>query len=463
MAINRRLPGWYLGLFLFSFACVQPPKSKFTGAKNEIKFVALDPGPSHAALIQKYNYPVADSNVYVYTPGRPELAQYLQLINHYNTRRSFPTNWNEIIVTDSAFLKKMLHDKPGNVVLIVGINDLKKVYISKCVGAGLNVLADNPLVIDTDGFDSLRNDFILAGKKRVLLYEIMPERFEITSELRRAFMMDKAIFGTLRKGSAGNPAVTFDCTHFLNTYVSGRPLVRPAWFFDPKQQGNGLVDAVSRLVDLVQWECFPDEVINYESEIDVYGAKHWVTDVSPDQFREITQSRSYPIFLRQYVSDSVLRAPVNSEIDYRIKGVHARVSVQWYYNSTEIYNEPCFSIMCGTKCNLVVRQDSVQQYKKVLFIQPAKGVDTASYSKMLVQKMKTWQSKIKGLAVKKVRDEWKVMIPDSFQTSNEARFGLVAEQYFKYLQQGKLPDWEIPAMLAKYYVTTKALELSRKP
>ncbi|HEY0608975.1 MAG TPA: putative oxidoreductase C-terminal domain-containing protein [Chitinophaga sp.] len=28
------------------------------------------------------------------------------------------------------------------------------------------------------------------------------------------------------------------------------------------------------------------------------------------------------------------------------------------------------------------------------------------------------------------------------------------------MKEGKLPDWEVPNMLAKYYTTTKALEMS---
>ena len=30
-----------------------------------------------------------------------------------------------------------------------------------------------------------------------------------------------------------------------------------------------------------------------------------------------------------------------------------------------------------------------------------------------------------------------------------------------YLKEGKLPDWEVPNMLAKYYTTTAALDLAK--
>lgn len=32
----------------------------------------------------------------------------------------------------------------------------------------------------------------------------------------------------------------------------------------------------------------------------------------------------------------------------------------------------------------------------------------------------------------------------------------------EYLQKGKLPDWEVPNMITKYFITTQALELALK-
>ncbi|MDA0201320.1 MAG: hypothetical protein O2806_05930, partial [Bacteroidetes bacterium] len=37
-------------------------------------------------------------------------------------------------------------------------------------------------------------------------------------------------------------------------------------------------------------------------------------------------------------------------------------------------------------------------------------------------------------------------------------FGQVTENYLKYFREGKLPDWEIPNMITKYYTTTKAYQ-----
>ena len=49
-----------------------------------------------------------------------------------------------------------------------------------------------------------------------------------------------------------------ESVHHFYKIVSGSPVIRPAWFFDTSQQGEGIVDVTTHLVDLIQWGCFPD-------------------------------------------------------------------------------------------------------------------------------------------------------------------------------------------------------------
>jgi hypothetical protein len=54
-----------------------------------------------------------------------------------------------------------------------------------------------------------------------------------------------------------------------------------------------------------------------------------------------------------------------------------------------------------------------------------------------------------------------INIPDSYKEGHEAHFGRVTEKYLEYLENHNLPDWEVPNMIAKYYTTTKALEIAK--
>jgi hypothetical protein len=56
-----------------------------------------------------------------------------------------------------------------------------------------------------------------------------------------------------------------------------------------------------------------------------------------------------------------------------------------------------------------------------------------------------------------------VTIPEKYRVGHEAHFAQVTKQFLGYLRDQKsLPAWEKANMLAKYYTTTKGVELSRK-
>ena len=139
----------------------------------------------------------------------------------------------------------------------------KAEYITKSVNAGLNVLADKPMIISPDDFQSLVSAFDTAKSKGVLLYDIMTERYEVTTIMQKLLSQNTDVFGNLEPGTEKDPAVSKISVHHFSKIVSGSPLLRPAWFFDVEQQGEGIVDVTTHLVDLVQWECFPEQVLEY--------------------------------------------------------------------------------------------------------------------------------------------------------------------------------------------------------
>ena len=171
----------------------------------------------------------------------------------------------------------MIAEKNGNVVVLSGNNQKKTDYILQSLQNGFHVFADKPMVVDDKGFEQLKKAFEVAAKNELLLYDIMTERFEITTMLQRELSMIPEIFGTLEKGTAENPAITKESIHHFYKYVSGTVLTRPAWFMDASQQGEGIVDVMTHLVDLVQWECFPEQVIEYTKDISFNTAKRWTT------------------------------------------------------------------------------------------------------------------------------------------------------------------------------------------
>ena len=448
-----------VSLLLLLSSCTQKEaKQMLTPLEGKVKLMNLDPGHFHAALVQKTMYESVDPVVYVYAPDGPEVESYLKRIEDYNTRSGNPTSWEEKVYTGDDFLEKMLMEKQGNVMVVSGNNALKTEYILKTVQNGIHVLADKPMVISPDKFPMLEKAFATARKKEVLLYDIMTERHEITTMLQKEFSLLPEVFGELQVGSPKLPAITKESVHHFSKIVSGKPLIRPPWFFDTEQQGEGIVDVTTHLVDLVQWEAFPEVVLEKE-DVQIISSKRWTTGLTTEMFQKVTGLDSYPSFLKKDVDGSILRVYSNGEINYTLKGVHARVSVIWNFQAPEGTGDTHNSTMRGSKCELMIRQGEAEGYKPTLYIMPTYIDSPDEFRKAL--KLGTQQLAVKypGLAIEEI-DElmWRVEIPDSYKVGHEAHFGQVTEKYLDYLSKGKLPEWEIPNMIVKYYTTTEGLK-----
>ncbi len=451
----KKLPIAALILLAF-FSCT---KSTTELKTKSVRLITVDPGHFHAALVQKTMYADVDSIVHVYAPAGSDLQLHMTRIESYNKRNEDATHWKEQVYTGSDFFEKMIEEKKGNVVVLSGNNQKKTEYILTALQNGFNVLADKPMVIDSKDFEKLTYAFEDAKKNKVVLYDIMTERFEISTILQRELSLIPEVFGQLEKGTPENPAITKESVHHFYKYVSGSVLTRPAWFLDSSQQGEGIVDVMTHLVDLVQWECFPEQVIDYKNEIAIHSAKRWPTDITLSEFKAITKLEDFPDFLKsKVVNDSTLQVYCNGEINYTIRNVHARTSVIWKYKAPEGTTDTHYSIMRGTLANLVIRQGAEEQYKTTLYIEPVHH--DVNYEQVLSEKLKQIQSQYAGVELKKSDKGWEVVIPEKYKEGHEAHFARVTEKFLEYLKEDNMLAWEVPNMITKYYTTTKGLEVA---
>ena len=427
-----------------------------------MKLAILDPGHFHAALLQKKMVANVDPTVHVYAPAGPDLDDYLQKVDAFNRRPQDPTRWRLRTVTGPDFMERFAADHAADVAVISGNNQRKSEMITRAVAAGVHVLADKPMAIDAAGFTALKQAFETAAGKQRLLYDIMTERHEITTLLQKAFSRLPTVFGELQRGTEQDPAVTKESVHHFSKLVSGAPIKRPAWFFDVAQQGEGLVDITTHLVDLVQWECFPGEILDFARDIRILGARRWPTVISPTQFAQVTQLQDYPGFLRKDVQpDGSLHTYANGEIDYRIRGVHAKVSVLWNFEAPEGAGDTHYSVMRGSKANLVIRQGAAEAWQPVLYIEPVVTADLPAFASALEQALRHVRETYPGVDVDRSGDVWRVVVPAPYHVGHEAHFAQVAGEFLACVEKGALPDWEVPAMIAKYHTTTRALQMAR--
>jgi len=298
----------------------------------------------------------------------------------------------------------------------------------------------------------------VATEKGVLLYDIMTERHEITTMLQKEFSLLPEVFGELQTGSPDLPAITKESVHHFSKIVSGQPLIRPPWFFDTKQQGEGIVDVTTHLVDLVQWEAFPGVVLKKE-DIQINSSKRWSTAMTTEMFSKVTGLDSYPPYLEKDVDGSILRVYSNGEINYTIKGKHARVSVIWNFQAPEGTGDTHYSVMRGSQCQLEIRQGEPEGYKPILYIMPTYIDSPDEFRKALEAGTQKVAEKYPGIAIREIDElTWVVDIPDSYKVGHEAHFGQVTGKFLEFLSKGSLPEWEIPNMIVKYYTTTEGMK-----
>lgn len=447
---------FYLAAIIFCLPLLSTAQTK----NPRWHLITLDPGHFHAALVQKTAYPQVDPLVYVYAPeSGGALNSHLALIDGYNQRAVQPTNWQEMVYAGKDFFEKMIHEKKGNVVVLAGNNKQKTDFILKSVEAGLNVFADKPMAINSTGFAKLVKAFDEADKKGVVLFDIMTERYQITNALQKALSQHAEVFGELQKGTTEDPAVQFVSVHHFLKTVSGKPLIRPGWYFDVRQQGEGIVDVSTHLVDLAQWSCFSRAMLDYKKDLQLVSAKRWPTRLTRDQFKAVTGADDFPDFLQPDIIDNTLHVYANGELNYRLKGVHVKISVIWNYTAPAGSGDTEFSMMKGTKANLVIRQGAEQGFRPELYIEPVNA--SPAYAAKLQKAIDQLAQQYPGLAMVPATKGWKLVIPNQYRLDHETTFGEVTKQYLKYLQVGSIPEWEKRAMLTKYYTTTEALKIAQ--
>ncbi|HEY4330303.1 MAG TPA: putative oxidoreductase C-terminal domain-containing protein [Phycisphaerae bacterium] len=450
-------------------------------AGGDVKLITLDPGHFHAGLVQKTMYPGVDPVVHVYAPGgkyQDDLNEHLKRVAGFNARAVNPTVWKEDVYAGPDYFERMLAEqggKPGEVVVIAGNNARKTEYILKSVRAGLNVLGDKPMAINPNEFEMLKEAFATAAGKHVMLYDIMTERYEIWTMLQRELSQNAGVFGELEKGTPENPAITMESVHYFSKIVAGSPLKRPTWFFDVRQEGEGIVDVTSHLVDLVQWEAFPEQVLSPE-DVTMNAARRTATALTKGQFNSVTgraPQEDFPDFLRQDVKNEVLQVYSNGQFEYTLRGVHTKVSVVWNFASAPGAGDSHYSVMRGTQATLTIKQGQMQSFKPVLYVENMRG-DDGAFEAALKNAVKELEAKYPGIGVRPqnaaeaggrpggVSGAWAITVPASYDVGHEAHFSQVTNNFLAYLKSGQMPAWEVPGMITKYATLMKAYEVSHR-
>ncbi len=410
---------------------------------DEFRIITLDPGHFHAALVQKEMYPGVSKRVAVYAPLGGDLAEHIHRIARFNQRRENPTAWELDVHASPDYLERMAKERPGNFVVLSGRNGAKIGRIRAAIDAGLNVLADKPWIIRAEDLPALEAALAEAEKRGLLAYDIMTERYEITSILQRELVNSPEVFGEILPGSVEEPAVYMESVHHILKMVAGAPNLRPAWFFDIDEQGEALADVGTHLVDLAQWTLFPEQAID---GIQMEAASRWPTRISAEQFRQVTG-----------VAGDALDYYCNTRVSYALRGIHVKLDVLWRWEAAS--GDTHFAVYRGTKSDVEVRQGEAENWRPELYVVPKSGGVPGALEKRVAELLGAYP----GIGIDRQEGQVRITIPDTYRVGHEAHFAQVTQQFFEYWRHPEtFPKWENPNMLAKYFTCTRGVEMSRK-
>jgi predicted dehydrogenase len=432
------------------------------GAEATVHLLTLDPGHFHAALIQKEMYPGVAETVHVYAPLGPDLLLHLGRIAGFNSRAERPTRWQLEVHTGGDPLARMLEEKRGNVVVISGRNRGKMDRILASVEAGLNVLADKPWLIEAAELPKLRQTLDAAERKGLVAYDVMTERYEITTILQKELVGDPEVTGQVRPGTREEPALYMASVHHLSKTAAGSPLIRPAWFFDTDEQGEALADVGTHLVDLVPFLLFPEQAIA-EGDLSLLAARRWPTVLTRAQLLRVIGESAIPPAIAPRLKDDRFEYFCNTRVDYTLRGLHVGLDVRWNYEAPAGGGDTHLAVVRGSRARVEVRQGAAQEWKTELYVIPARAEDRGAVSAALRRRVAALASRYPGLGVAEEGAEARVTVPDALRSGHEAHFAEVTGRFLEYLKNpASLPGWETANMLAKYALTTRGAALSKQ-
>ncbi len=352
-------------------------------------------------------------------------------------------------------LDDVLHTRDGDVVVFTGRNRGKIDRMLPVISAGLHVLADKPWIISSGDMPKLEQAFAVAESKHVVAYDIMTERYEVTSELQRELVNVHEIFGEPVKGDAQHPGVVAKSVHHVMKVVAGVPLRRPVWFFDIVEYGEGLADVGTHVVDLVQWTLLPDTPFDYRQDIEALEGRRWPLD---HDFRAVSRLRDRRTRRRQSRLLLQQLGPLHPARYPREDGHHLELGSACRFRRRLRSGIPRYS--CQRR-NPSGRRREI--HPGSLYRPSCRCAEPPSL-RPCRRRVDQLQARWPGLAIEQNGTEARLVAfhRDKFRVGHEAHFAQVARRFFDYAKDPKsLPAWERSYMLAKYYVSTRGVELAQ--
>lgn len=407
--------------------------------------LVYDPGHFHAALLLSQRNARVDQAVHVYAPPGPDVEKFFALIEGFNARAEAPTDWRlERHIGEDA-LAEMIAERRGEIVLLAGRNTPRLALMHRLHDKGFHILADKPWLTDSAAMTHL--DAVTAGPP--LAVDIMTARHDAMAQLRRAIIATPAVFGALGAGDPDQPALEFTSRHHLLKRVGGRPLQRPAWFYDVDVQGDGLVDIQSHYVDQAQWLIAGAHRFDADRDIEIIDAERWSTPVPLEIFRESTGEADFPESLSGALDGDTLALACNGRIDYRLCGVLVRQLCEWGLREPAGGGDLHGFTARGEKAEMTVRLGPETGFVPETRLVPNGELDIEAA-------LSQWRVDFPGLEATPEGAGYLLALPPAAHQGHDAQFPKMLDQFLDLIEAERWPAELAARIRARYTLLARA-------
>lgn len=387
----------------------------------------------------------------MYAADGPDLERFLSVVRAFNQRAEAPTHWKTRVYRGADCLERLCADRPGDVVVVAGRNDTKMSSIRALHAAGFFVLGDKPWLIDPRQLPMLEE----VATTTPIAMDIMTERHDVTNRVLKALTAQPDFFGSLRCDD--QPAIHMRSVHHLCKTVNGRPLVRPAWYFDTAVQGEGITDVTTHLVDLAQW-LVGGEPFHYATDVELLSARQWPTEVPLASFAHATGLSGFPQQLADRVGDGVLRLLCNASVDFRLRSVPVRVEAVWELAQPEGGGDTQHARVRGSRAELVIEHSARTSFVPELLARPVRPRGESA----LAEAVASLQTGFPGLGMQPAPGGgYRIAIPSRLRSTHEQHFARVLDRFLDYVDCAQAPAGLGADLVTRYTLLARAAERAR--
>jgi hypothetical protein len=135
-----------------------------------------------------------------------------------------------------------------------------------------------------------------------------------------------------------------------------------------------------------------------------------------------------------------------------LRGIPVSLEIVWEWEAPPGAGDVYEASFAGSCARVEVRQSR----RPELYIVPLAASVAGAVDKKIAELQTRWP----GLAIAVDGDELRLEIPERFRVGHEDHFGQVTNHFSRYVAAPEsMPAWETPCMLAKYFVSTKGVEM----